>query len=457
MAITIRMHRFHREINQGEFASVLRTIRDAGHRLWISTANDAYFNALGVPVKEAMTSEGTMRYSTNSRFIEGDLIPAEDWSEVAYVGLIQEFEATEAVSSSVAGYAKQFLEAGSISANGQRKLLDSLEAMLPTVLFGEQPTKDTWQGLTWSNEKFAELKKSGSYESPNFTAQEKAVATKLADLQTWKLATAVKASGGMLVKNIGQIGASELDLGTLQQAGLLQKDHVVICRRTSGLINRVSSLDVLKQLDEQGVRCGSCSRKLSDERFDELVAPTDLGRELLDHSRWMAAILMESLDRLSLPGGSVVLEFREGSEEVDAFIDVDGSLVMVELKDREFSMGDAYPLSGRIAMYHPSHVLIVSRDKVAPDVKSYFERIKPEARLVYVESLDLLDKELETVANLARSSKVETLLDYFKPLTLGVDIPRIVASKLGISLPKKQLAMSIGNSFNLPWTYNWRI
>lgn len=453
MATAILMRRFHREISSDDFPAVLRAVREAGHRLWITTANDAYFNALGVAAKEAMRSGGITR--TNSRFTEGDLIPAHDWSEVAYVGLVQEYESPQAGTASTVAPAKNFLEVGSISGGGSRKLLDSLEAMLPKVVFGEENTETTWRTLTWANDKFAEVKKSGSYDSPDFTVQERTIASKLADPQAWKLATAVKASGGMLVKNIDQIGASEAYLAALQETGVLQKEHVVICRRTSGLINRVSSLDVLKHMDEQGVRCGSCSRKLSEERFDELIAPTELGRELLDHSRWMAAILMKSLSPLTVPTGSVLLEYRESSEEVDAFVDIDGSLLMVELKDKEFSMGHAYPLSGRIAMYHPNYVLIVSREKVAPDVRTYFERIKPEARLAYVENLDLLEKELETVSNLARSTKVETLLGYFKPLTLDVDIPNLVASKLGIALPKKELTMDIG-SFNLPWTYRWR-
>jgi|GEM_PF-4608832 len=339
-------------------------------------------------------------------------------------------------------------------ARALRTIEEDHHPLLALALNAKPESDETWITLSWANPGFDELLSiSAAFEPASFSPDQVAAAKTLKDINLWKLATSVKASGGVPLKSLQQqLGSTEQGLRLLQTAGLVQKEHVVICKRTSGLVNRLPSRELLERLDEQGVRCGSCGRLLTDERLDELIAPTDLGKQLLDHGRWMAAVLIEELDRLGIPREKVLLEFRESSEEVDAFVDIDGSLVMIELKDKEFSMGHAYPLSGRIAMYHPKYVLIVSRDKVAPDVRSYFERTKPEARLSYVEELTALPQELEILANLARSSKVETLLEYFNPLTLGVDIPRLVASKLGITLPKKEQMLSLGAPIHTDFT-----
>lgn len=224
----------------------------------------------------------------------------------------------------------------------------------------------------------------------------------------------------------------------MEDAHLLRKEFVVICKATSRLLNRLASPDGLKQLDEQGVVCASCGRRLSEERLERLLSPTELAKSLLDHSRWMAAILLDSLHSLGVSSDRVLLEFREGNEEVDAFVDIDGSLAMVELKDKEFSMGHAYPLSGRIAMYHPEYVVIVTSERVAPEVRDYFQRIKPEARLSYVEGFDSLQGELKGIVDMARGQKAAVLLERFNPLTIGVDIPTLIGTKLGISLPSRE-------------------
>jgi hypothetical protein len=56
--------------------------------------------------------------------------------------------------------------------------------------------------------------------------------------------------------------------------------------------------------------------------------------------------------------------------------------MMYELKDNEFSMGHAYPFGGRIGLYKPDIALIVSTKGVAPEVKEYFNRVKPNSRSI---------------------------------------------------------------------------
>jgi hypothetical protein len=441
MAVRVIMRRYGPEIGEGQYEAVLDAISAAGLRLMISSANSAYFAALGVDPSELKTADGPTVAGAR-RYLEGDLVPASDWSEVAYVGLYREVsgEPPPRMPTRAAGVetSKYYLEAGAVTRSGESGVLRAICEAASRVLRSESGGGNGWSPLAWSNKKFDDLLAQGAFQQAAFSQGQTSASTLLLSKDLWKLTAAVKASGGMLIKTFQQMGGTDTQVAELESAGLLRKEHVLICRATSALLNRFPAKDVLGVLDNQGVRCASCGRPLSEERADEMLVQTDLARDLLDHSRWMAILFVEAVKKLGVPEGRILLEFQDGGEEVDAFVDVDGDLLMAELKDKEFSMGHAYPLSGRIAMYHPDHVLIVARDGVAPEVKNYFARIKPEARLAYVEDLGQLDAELESAANAIRSAKALTLLEYFDPLTLGSGIARLVVSKLGLPVEKRR-------------------
>jgi hypothetical protein len=443
MASQISMFRWVRPVTPEEFRDALRGIEQAGFRLLLSAANAAYFGAIGVEPPQNFASAGFVGYGSR-RFSDGDLVAADDWSEIAYIGRVERSKlgVKRLFGRPGKSVTEHFLEVGSISSSKSDPLLVKLREIIGNALGGPMADNESWQRLVWENKKFDDLRKRGTSLSVSFSDQDVCTSKSLSDPRLWELVTKVKSSGAMLVSDFLKQGAAPEDVETLQTAGLLGKEHAVICRQNFRLINRVPSVEPLGKTDIEGVRCGICNRRLSEERVDELVAPTDLARNLLEHSRWMAPILLEQLGKIGIQRERVLLEYREANEEVDALVDIDGSLVMFELKDKEFSMGHAYPLPGRTAMYHPDYVIVVSRYGVAPDVKSYFDQVKPDAQLKYVEGLDSLPTELDAIANLARVSKIGILLSGFNSLTIGVDVAKTLAPRLGISIPEKETSFS---------------
>ena len=385
------MTRFHREVSSVEFKSVMAGLQGAGYQLILTSANRAYFGALGVDPTTVLPG-ATSLVSNSNKYEEGDLIPTENWNEVVYIGLRQEF----ARGKRGRPRQKHYLEVGSISRTCASNLLQPVKDLVLRALKAEEGPK-VWLGRIWINQKFDALAGQGAFAKGSDPTNEIRIAEALSDRNAWKLAVAVKAAGSMLLKDFLRVGGSEDDISRLASLQLLRKEQVLICKRTSNLLNRLASIDVLKDLDERGVVCASCGRKL--------------------------------------------FEYHEEGEEVDAFVDVDGSLLLVELKDKEFSMGHAYPLPGRIAMYHPDYTLIVTTERVAKEVRDYFERIKPETQMLYAEGLDLLQVFLENVVDSARAKKAKTLLERFNPLTIGVDIPALVGAKLGIRIPPNEKSM----------------
>jgi len=266
----------------------------------------------------------------------------------------------------------------------------------------------------------------------------------LEDAAIRDLAITIRRAGGILVSDIAKKAkASSLDVqSTIQklvEAGLLSQEYVVICKKTSNQINRVDSQDKIAEMAKLGVRC-SCGRLISDERIEELIVPTKHLQQLLNQSYWMTARLVQALETLHVPDERVLLNLQEGAEEIDAFVDVDGTLLMFELKDNEFSMGHAYPFGGRIGLYKPDYAIIVSTKGVDSDVKSYFKRVGPDTTIVYIENLDDLTSKLEEVIATVRASRVQELIRLFDPMaSIETSLSEFLLPRLGIHMPKKRL------------------
>jgi hypothetical protein len=87
-------------------------------------------------------------------------------------------------------------------------------------------------------------------------------------------------------------------------------------------------------MSEQGVKC-ACGRAIAEERIEEALSITDLGRVLLDGNRWLTLILLEELRRVGVPLERTLIEQQVGGDEFDCFADISGELVFFELRDKD--------------------------------------------------------------------------------------------------------------------------
>lgn len=431
MDLRIIMRRCLRQVSGEECKAALGFLEEKGFRLLLASANRAYFHALGV---DNSNLQGTRIGSGD--YAVGDLITSEDWSEVVYLGQRTSTQRQPGTKPSLAAIIlkESRLELGSISTVGTNNLFEPIRlAICEGLGIGASVP---WETLAWKNQAFEDLKSRATSKTPVFSRDEASAATALCELPLRKLCRSVKTAGSLLVKELPKIEGNVDDSSRLRALGLVTEQHVLICRKTSGMVFQLETVENLAEIDNKGVKCAFCGRKPSEERFEQLLVPTDLCRALLDHSRWMASVLVTVLAGLGVTSDSLLLEFQEGSEEVDAFVDIEGDLVMIELKDKEFSMAQAHSLSAHIGLFHPKYAVIVTADKVAPEVKEFFSQLKPETVLTYIEGLQSLDLELQTLVNKIRAKSAARILENFKPLTMNAEIASLICAKMGIESPK---------------------
>lgn len=226
---------------------------------------------------------------------------------------------------------------------------------------------------------FSNLKDEGRESLEEPTPAETSAAAVLVDRATRTLAISIKSSGGLLVSDLAkQLPKNEQQRvaeirASLEAQNIVAAEVVVVCKKTHAQTARLPSRDLLPELAAKGLRC-ACGRSVTEESIEEALTITEFGRTLLDGSRWFSVLLLTELLRVGVPIDRILLEHTDGGDELDCIADVSGEVVFFELKDKEFSLGNAYSFGAKIGILRPRHPVIVTSEYVGNDAKEHFQR-----------------------------------------------------------------------------------
>jgi hypothetical protein len=249
------------------------------------------------------------------------------------------------------------------------------------------------------------------------------------------LATAIKVSGGLLLGDLAkQLSAEDADAadelsGQLELAGLVANEVVVLCKRTKAQVMRVPSRDILEELAEKGLKC-ACGNPIREERVEEALTATDLGKKLLDGSHWFSILLTKELHDTGIPQDHILIEQQVGGEELDCLANISGELAFFELKDKEFSLGNAYSFGAKVGVIRPSHPVVITTEHVGGDAKEHFQRAevaggRSRARFVvedgpntvrYIEGIENLTSGIRELVSEIYSTDAAHVLNEVLPL-----------------------------------------
>lgn len=310
----------------------------------------------------------------------------------------------------------------------ENEILKDLEKILGSKL----------TSFIFKSNRFDEIKQEGATTAAESSPEELAAVKVLADKELRVLATAVKTSGGLLIRDLPKQFASMQRHGNelvqlLKDAKLVDSEIVVVCAKSQAQVARVPSKDVIERMASYGMKC-ACGRKISDERIEEALSVTELARSMLDKARWMTVLLVELLGRLGVPRSSILVEQNLGGDEIDCIANISGELVLFELKDKEFSLGNAYSFGAKVAIVKPKHRVIVSTEHVGGDAREHFNRQKQAERresqrfiasgrndqesedITYIEGLTELESKLTELADSIYKQDAVNVLSKLLPL-----------------------------------------
>ncbi|MER5842162.1 hypothetical protein ABT099_18000 [Streptomyces prasinus] len=313
------------------------------------------------------------------------------------------------------------------------------ERGVPDISEFETAVKDAMgvELLRWNYEanRFMELKKEGRQEALELTEEKVAASRLLCEKEARTLATAIKSSlGGLILSDVerqlkhDKITDLEGALDKLQYSGLIAAEYVVVCAKNNNQVARFGDMRVIEEMSKKGVRCG-CGRKLEDERREEAVTVTDFGRKLLDKSTWMSVVLVDELRAVGVSDDRIMIEYSSGGDEMDCIADINGELVLFELKDKEFSLREAYSFGAKISLVRPRHPVIVTTERVGGDAKEHFQKAQiagasrgifsnsDEAKPIrFIEGIDSLRAGIEGLASSVHRADTFRILRDVMPL-----------------------------------------
>ena len=74
----------------------------------------------------------------------------------------------------------------------------------------------------------------------------------------------------------------------------------------------------------------------------------------------MSVLLIQAIHSLGINYEAMLIEQKSGGDEMDCFADISGELCLFELKDKEFSLGNAYSFGAKVGIHKPAHAIIVT-------------------------------------------------------------------------------------------------
>jgi hypothetical protein len=306
----IHMRRLTTEFRRDLFEGAVKAVADAGFSPLIRNSISAIQRTLRLeqfPWPEARPKRGLASFVSPSGILEGEVFLGKSEDTVRYLKVenITEKSDAKGTSTFVSLSWRPYLEAGAITLSEDPAAFEELCAVI--LRFAEEKISGSngsarFESLVWTNAKLKELRSTASIAPYQFSGEDKRLASELRFRPLRNLALTVKASGGMLIKDVrlaARREGSEDLADRLTALGLAQREFVVICKRSSQQIIRFREPEMIANLEKQGVLC-SCGRHLKDENVEEILTPSDAIKTLLDGGKWLGAVLLSELENLGI-------------------------------------------------------------------------------------------------------------------------------------------------------------
>lgn len=212
---------------------------------------------------------------------------------------------------------------------------------------------------------------------------------------------------------------------TLLSKGLVVEEYLLTCKQDQHTICVVPSRDHLSEEPTASFHCSVCGRPFAEENLQVIYTLAEKAKKLVDSSLWMSIWVTELLTEKGVRREGIKWGLRASGEELDIMVEDFGSRIFLELKDREFGLGDAYPFSYRVTRYGGRLGGVVTMDKVATDAKDFFkeeaDRRESFPEIRYLEGSAGIKEGIAELVNDMALRQVRRLIQPFS-IRLGFDL-----------------------------------
>jgi len=166
-----------------------------------------------------------------------------------------------------------------------------------------------------------------------------------------------------------------------------------VCRKSGQWWNMtIPSIARLKELEKSDVTCTSCGGKITEERIENLFKISQKGSRLVSGSYWMVGQIVETLRKLGVREKDIFVDIVYDGEQIDIISLLMSHMLVFELKDREFSLGDAYKFHGKVSRLSEKTrkkimPIVITTKTVATEARKLLSEVThPRGEIVWYES-----------------------------------------------------------------------
>jgi len=162
----------------------------------------------------------------------------------------------------------------------------------------------------------------------------------------------------------GEAESYRVPIERLEDAGLVEKEVQVSCRKTGHALFRLPNAQALVVVTISDATCSECGSPIADERVEEVIAPTELATSLLEDGSWLVSRLHLLLREMGVPEREIAIGPSEGTGYGQMMANVCGESFLLVTRD-----GDLTPAFARSSVdlelaTEACHLVIVATGRV---------------------------------------------------------------------------------------------
>ena len=162
----------------------------------------------------------------------------------------------------------------------------------------------------------------------------------------------------------GHTESQEVPIQRLEDAGLVEREVQISCRKTGHALFRLPNPHALAVVTVSDATCSECGAPVADENVEEVIAPTQLASSLLEDGSWLVSRIHFLLREMGLPEREIAVGPAEGNGYGQLMANICGESFLIVTRD-----GDLTPAFARWVIdleidTEASHLMIVATGRI---------------------------------------------------------------------------------------------
>ena len=162
----------------------------------------------------------------------------------------------------------------------------------------------------------------------------------------------------------GHTESQEVPIQRLEDAGLVEREVQISCRKTGHALFRLPNPHALAVVTVSDATCSECGAPVADENVEEVIAPTQLASSLLEDGSWLVSRIHFLLREMGVPEREIAVGPAEGNGYGQLMANICGESFLIVTRD-----GDLTPALARWVVdleidTEASHLVIVATGRI---------------------------------------------------------------------------------------------